>query len=420
MPQNKTIKINPELFGLKKSKKTEKKRNMNIEKQVIKKNILKKKFLDKIKAYRGGNTSENNINTTNTKKGNNKAKDDDNFENEFRDSIDYLSELSKERQINVRKQDNQHQKNKNKNKTLRNLSSIETHSHSRPQVELQLPDSLKNNPLSVVSNNIIEHNISTQNRPPMKITLPPAPPYGCLKNGSRPTYKQWNNTRRNMGSIQETPDSQKTNANNTIPQKYLDVLNNNSNDRERKLQLLRNRTQREQRTDSLVLDKNKPDNQIYILPTTMKTTPNVSNSSVVSGSTIDNNSVIPIITNTISEPNPNPNPNEEKKKKFRKKITKKTIHRKYTLGKSTIYRKVSILLKDNRTRKRVIDAEREMKKKSINEIKTYLKKHGLLKVGSTAPHNILRKTYESVMFTGDIHNKSQDLLLHNFISETDV
>ena len=46
MPQNKTIKINPELFGLKKSKKTEKKRNMNIEKQVIKKNILKKKFLD--------------------------------------------------------------------------------------------------------------------------------------------------------------------------------------------------------------------------------------------------------------------------------------------------------------------------------------------------------------------------------------
>ena len=223
-----------------------------------------------------------------------------------------------------------------------------------------------------------------------------------------------------MGSIQETPDSQKTNANNTIPQKYLDVLNNNSNDRERKLQLLRNRTQREQRTDSLVLDKNKPDNQIYILPTTMKTTPNVSNSSVVSGSTIDNNSVIPIITNTISDPNPNPNPNEEKKKKFRKKITKKTIHRKYTLGKSTIYRKVSILLKDNRTRKRVIDAEREMKKKSINEIKTYLKKHGLLKVGSTAPHNILRKTYESVMFTGDIHNKSQDLLLHNFISETDV
>ena len=368
MPQNKTIKINPELFGLKKSKKTEKKRNMNIEKQVIKKNILKKKFLDKIKAYRGGNTSEN----------------------------------------------------KNKNKTLRNLSSIETHSHSRPQVELQLPDSLKNNPLSVVSNNIIEHNISTQNRPPMKITLPPAPPYGCLKNGSRPTYKQWNNTRRNMGSIQETPDSQKTNANNTIPQKYLDVLNNNSNDRERKLQLLRNRTQREQRTDSLVLDKNKPDNQIYILPTTMKTTPNVSNSSVVSGSTIDNNSVIPIITNTISDPNPNPNPNEEKKKKFRKKITKKTIHRKYTLGKSTIYRKVSILLKDNRTRKRLIDAEREMKKKSINEIKTYLKKHGLLKVGSTAPHNILRKTYESVMFTGDIHNKSQDLLLHNFISETDV
>ena len=100
-----------------------------------------------------------------------------------------------------------------------------------------------------------------------------------------------------------------------------------------------------------------------------------------------------------------------------KHITKKTIKRKYTLGRSKIKKTISVLIKDRGTRKKILNAQKELKRKNINDIKTYLREHNLIKTGSNAPNDVLRKLYESAMLSGEITNANTDILLHNFSKE---
>jgi hypothetical protein len=98
-------------------------------------------------------------------------------------------------------------------------------------------------------------------------------------------------------------------------------------------------------------------------------------------------------------------------------LIKRTIKRKYVLGRSKTSNKVGILIKDRQTRKRIMTEQKDMKKKSIPDIKQYLKEHGLLKSGSHAPNDVLRKMYEASILTGDVNNYNKDILMHNFFSE---
>jgi uncharacterized membrane-anchored protein len=96
---------------------------------------------------------------------------------------------------------------------------------------------------------------------------------------------------------------------------------------------------------------------------------------------------------------------------------KRTIRTKYTLGKTKNNRTVGVLIKDRNTRKQVLSAQRELKKKSVNDIKSYLKDHNLIKVGSNAPNDVLRKMYEASMLAGEITNSNSDTLLHNLLKD---
>jgi len=239
-------------------------------------------------------------------------------------------------------------------------------------------------------------------------------PYGVLKGGVKPTYRDWSKTQRS------------TNDSFTIQG---GVVTKEKIERETRLHSLREKLkqkQLEERNKIMVQNNSESINPIVesinpiqtinpiesINPIIQTINPIVQpiNQIVQSINTND------MITENLIKPPSNSIQNISSNEKIiaTKKITKKTIKRKYTLGKSKIKKAVGVLIKDRGTRKKIINAQRELKKKPINDIKNYLKDHNLIKVGSNAPNDVIRKLYESAILAGEITNSNSEILLHNF------
>lgn len=96
----------------------------------------------------------------------------------------------------------------------------------------------------------------------------------------------------------------------------------------------------------------------------------------------------------------------------RKLRRKKMTTLKHKLGKSG--RKVCVLIKNHQTRKQIQSEYGALKQKKISEVRTYLKKHNLLKGGSVAPNDVLKATYEQAILAGEINNSNSETLIHNY------
>ena len=92
----------------------------------------------------------------------------------------------------------------------------------------------------------------------------------------------------------------------------------------------------------------------------------------------------------------------------------RTIKRKYTLGKNR--NKIGILMKGKKSKKNIIEYTKELRKMANDEIKKKLRERGLIKVGSTAPPEIVRKIFENMELAGDIINEDKDIHLHNLLN----
>jgi len=105
----------------------------------------------------------------------------------------------------------------------------------------------------------------------------------------------------------------------------------------------------------------------------------------------------------------------------RRQKQKRIVRRTFKIGKSTVIPRISVLVSNRTIRNKVSTESQLLKQKPIEEIKRYLIKRGLIRVGTTAPNDVIRKMYEcSVMMCGEVQNHNPDNLLYNFLNNDEA
>jgi hypothetical protein len=216
----------------------------------------------------------------------------------------------------------------------------------------------------------------TQNTPPsrtMHINTG-APKYGCLKNGALPTYRNFmNQTRKNVSD----------------PVIHIGGSNLASNQAQSISTL-------QQAAQSLTIGGAKSEAVEQRI----------------------NESI-----NRVKQMNQTALKLQELKKQMRPKKMKrkKTKRRTYKIGKSKVLPKVSVLVSNKTIRNNISTKKQLLKQVPLQDIKSYLMKRGFIKVGSTAPSDVLRKMYESAaMICGEVQNHNPDNLLYNYLNGGDT
>jgi len=401
---NKTISINPVLFsvGNSKTKKREKKKRTNIV-PLISPNVLKNKLLKRIKEHKQKELQSLDIdkkkikNTTSLV--NNKIKPNtDEFTDEFTDSLNYLQTLSKQKINDLEKQK---KKEELERKTIKNYNSLDN-SLDNPVINIELPEELEQPTINISQTEPVTINYNKLNDVP----------YGILKGGKKPCYREWSKTIKN---------NIVTNPNSSLIIKD-GGLNSENIARENRLNLLKQKIKNkneELKADPIIseiLIKKPIINEKIINDNLLQSQDPTHSQEVTHNQELNYSQEVTHDQKINHSQEPNYKP-DGGKLIATKHITKKTIKKKYTLGKSELKNTIGILIKDRNTRKKILTAQKELKRKNINEIKTYLREHNLIKIGSNAPNDVLRNLYESSMLTGEVTNINIDTLLHNFSKE---
>ena len=203
-------------------------------------------------------------------------------------------------------------------------------------------------------------------------------PYGCLKNGKKPTFRAYNKTIKSNTRFSDNESSSS---------------GNNFSDRQTKLKELQNKHNRK-------MHSYNPDGK------------NLSH---------DNNEYSNDESRENDENDEN-DENEENKRKHNlrktkiKKHLRKTITKKFKLGKQS-GNIVGVLIKNNDTRKNIQKEQGLLKTKQLADVKKYLVEKNLIKIGSTAPSGVIRNIYEASMLTGEVENIGKGVGLHNFLED---
>jgi len=417
MSTQKILQINPELFkfnGKKKSLKTKEKKTKPIldKTQSLKSNKLKKELLKKVKDYQKNKETE--VIKDEKSKDKNEAlpgsnlfdsKDFENndFEREFNKSLTFLHDLSKKN------------KDKNKKKTLKLASS---------DINIEIPKD------SLIYNSCNEPN------------------YGCLKNGSKPTFRELNKTQKHNTNTTNT-----TNTINNGKRLKLALENNTYYDHSE----FHNKYQTNNTITSESSETNKPNIELKIAEKTSEeidSAVNLSNNKSISKLNnqitneittspydytdnyfANNKEQVPtrdiltsdvltkdVLTNEVLPSETIQIKNEDSKEESKEesyipKLRRITRTYKYKLGKRKDNKHIGLLIKNRETQKKIKQEVSQLKQQPIQNVKNFLREKNLIKLGSQAPNDVLRKLYEDSVLAGEITNTNNNNLVHNYLND---
>jgi len=320
----------------------------------------------------------------------------DNFENDFKESLNFLNAMSEKTQNKIHRP--------SWNSTLKNTNSV----LMQPSVMNHVL-SPASTPTSPTSSFITDENVNTivpdLFSHPQRVLLPsPQPQYGCLKGGQLPTYRTWN-TAKNRTSIQQPLPNYENNSVTHVAQPIVEVAG-------------------------------IPQQEHSIIPPPIQH----NNTVTVSETQTEPSSTVPSILERLKNPVWLKNTGSSKKigggefntkqaieRKMRElqsqnnyrpqRRQRKTMRRTFVLGKSKHYPKIGVLVSNKTLRKQIGTRNQQLKQIPIDEVRKTLIKKGLIKVGSTAPNDVLRKMYETLnMMCGDLHNHNPDNLIYNYMA----
>lgn len=99
---------------------------------------------------------------------------------------------------------------------------------------------------------------------------------------------------------------------------------------------------------------------------------------------------------------------------------KRTVRRTYKVGRDKHKPKIAVLVSNRTMRNRITTENQLLKQTPLDEVRKYLVKKGFIKVGSSAPNDVLRKMHETAkLMCGEMENHNPDNLLYNYFHNSD-
>ena len=404
----KVLQINPQLFKTNGKNNTSKNREKKQKPEGYKgPSTLRKALLGKIRDFQK-KEQENNKIEFQAKNNTQNVEEIKEFNNEFNKSLDFLQELSKRHNNSIKSKKEQKKENKIKNKTLKQaLNGV------RPNINLELPSDLLE-PTKIPITTSITTSIPSINANPLTSVqiIPQQMPQIIPQQMPQIIPQQ-------MPQIipQIIPQQISQIISQQMPQPIANPITESNKDKIEtnkdlldKKELIINNI-KESPPYSNLKGGNKPSYKEWNRQTQKRGKPQMHPSITIEDKK-DEQIKKTDRAKRLDELRKKYKQNHKNTVKQLVRVKTRTI--KYNLGNNG--KTVGILIKNRQTRKKIKDEHDLLKKKTLADVKDYLREKNLIKAGTMAPTDVLRTLYEQSILTGDVTNKSKDNLLHNFIS----